>query len=77
MDMAAATGHLKRGAHAGHLRDLRHAASGPRHHRAPGDITRSGPPPDAAAINAAGIGVVLTDEKAGAGWPIVAEPSDG
>ena len=73
MDMAAATGHLKRGAHAGHLRDLRHATAGPRHPRAAGDITRSRTPPDPAAISAAGIGVVKSDEKAGAGWPVVTE----
>ena len=79
--MAAATGNMKRAARMGHMRDLRRAMRGPREHRDAVEITRrtaqDGAPAAPVDLGKVGIAVVVSDEKAGAGWPVVTGPSDG
>jgi hypothetical protein len=73
MDVAAATGNLKKHAHGEHMRDLRRVARGASRHPVSEPITRSGADSAPADISLAaadfGIEVVFVKEKPGPGWP--------
>ncbi len=84
MDLAAGTGNLKKHGQRQHMRDLQRMAGRTARRAAPDPFTRSSapqapsdPPQDKVDLADFGIEVVITDEKAGPGWPTVVEPSDG
>ncbi len=81
MDVAAGTGNLKRAASRSHTRDLERLARGAARRRGQAPLTRSAandaaPGASTADLAAVGIAVVVSDQKAGEGWPTV-EASDG
>jgi hypothetical protein len=73
MDVAAATGNLKKRPHRQHMRDLRRVARGASRRPEAEPITRSDADSAPADISVAaadfGIEVVFVDEKPGPGWP--------
>ena len=84
MDLAAGTGNLKKYPQRDHMRELRRMAGRTARRAAPEPFTRSAAPqapsdPPQAEVDLAdfGIEVVMSDQKAGPGWPTVVGPSDG